>query len=83
MPMRASADAKDAMMAVGSLRRCFYSDGESDILFLQFCSSFRTLAERGIAMNTINLICQLIGVTARVVSAVFSVKSYFKHNKKK
>ena len=47
MPMRASADAKDAMMAVGSLRRCFYSDGESDILFLQFCSSFRTLAERG------------------------------------
>ena len=47
MPMRASVDAKDAMMAVGSLRRCFYSDGESDILFLQFCSSFRTLAERG------------------------------------
>ena len=34
-------------------------------------------------MNTINLICQMIGVAARVISAVFSVKSYFKHNKKK
>lgn len=59
-------------------------DGESDILFLQFCTSFRTTAERGdhAMMDVIDLVCQLIGVVCRVLSATFSIKTYYKNKKK-